>query len=354
MCRILAGMFLVVAVFSEVSLCAEAEKKKEPTTGHLAQNQKFLDTFAEMYVRMLARQYRLSPEQTEKAKQIYSAADWRLQYKAGEQMEAFGQKMHKALVEKREPSVADVRQMIDKLSPLLHRSMDQRMSSAMQFHAILNEDQKKIHEKEMEKMKKEIVELNGRLKRWREEGLRPGELQENFGDDAAYRMAGGKSEEGKAGGKEEEGGGRGGASTFRLYKAEQFDFWELYVKEFIRAFELDKAQETQAWSVLSEMKVRGEQYKRDHAREYSEILKQFQNLRTIRRTVTTTNPAKEMKERRQVNQTRLDELNKPLLAMFEELKERLMKIPTELQRRRALEVLGTVKSEDKGKAKVGK
>jgi len=324
------------AFFIPVEGTLQGEPTREaPTVENLIKKDKFLDTLAEMHIRSLTKQYQLSPEQVEQAKKIYTPDDWKLRYKVGGQMERFGRKMNAFLVEKKEPSLPELRRLIDDLYPLVEKNISEISAQNDRFHAILNKDQQKQHQKQLDETKKEFAELTERLQRWRKQGLEPGELQANFGDDRSYQLA-------RKQAKGEKIDPQADNTDFqpKLYNPEDFDFWEMYVKEFIQAFKLDKTQQTQVWSVLSEIKIQAEQYKKDHHREYSEIRAKFANFRAGGHA--TTNPAERFKTLRSENQKRLDELNKPHLAMFDELKTRLMKIPTDFQRKQAAELLKSV------------
>jgi hypothetical protein len=94
----------------------------------------------------------------------------------------------------------------------------------------------------------------------------------------------------------------------RLQRSERpIGEWEQYLRNFIRTYQLDAAQQGTAASVLREVQERRTSYELSHRTDYETAGKQ-----TGSRT--------------------LDELNKPIVAMFEELKMRLLRIPSSAQR----------------------
>jgi hypothetical protein len=184
----------------------------------------------------------------------------------------------------------------------------------------LTDEQKKDHQKEIDELELNTAELTTRLGRWKEGNIKVEELKECFIN------------------KEETEAERDNPENdpeLKMYSAASYDYWELYVKTFIEAFDLDKGQQTMAYSVLGDMKPKAEGYRKDHASQYAEAQKSIDELRQCKLSekVGGKNAMEVLAERKK----KLKDLDKPLLDMFEELKVRLMKIPTEQQRKRALE-----------------
>ena len=85
--------------------------------------------------------------------------------------------------------------------------------------------------------------------------------------------------------------------------------WEQYVRDFTRTYKLDAAQQATAESVLREVKERRTTYEQAHRLDFDSA--------------------------RKGSSKSLEELNKPVVAMFDELKLRLMRIPSSAQRQAA-------------------
>jgi arsenate reductase-like glutaredoxin family protein len=98
------------------------------------------------------------------------------------------------------------------------------------------------------------------------------------------------------------------------------DFWELYVRKFIYDYKLDQPQSNQALQILADAKKQAGEYLTSHSMDY-------ERLQT--RLAEAAGDAQAVAE----IQKQMTELNKPLqVDMFNEMKERLDKIPTEAQR----------------------
>jgi hypothetical protein len=88
------------------------------------------------------------------------------------------------------------------------------------------------------------------------------------------------------------------------------DPWDRYVNGFIRRYQLDEGQQASAQSVLQELKTRRDSYRETHAAE-------FEALRDM--------------EDRDARRESYQKLNEPLDSLFDQLQERLAKIPTRTQ-----------------------
>ena len=92
------------------------------------------------------------------------------------------------------------------------------------------------------------------------------------------------------------------------------DSWDRYVESFTRLYQLDPAQQAAAQSVLVEMKQRRDTYRESRRADFDALDKI---------------------EDRQARREAYEKLNKPTEQLFEQLKERLMRIPTNAQRNAA-------------------
>ncbi len=90
------------------------------------------------------------------------------------------------------------------------------------------------------------------------------------------------------------------------------DAWGRYVEHFIATYELDAPQQSQALSILKELRGRAREYRSSHKAEYE-----------------AASSSVDKKKRQQQIQT----LDAPVDEMFQELKDRLAVIPTETQKK---------------------
>lgn len=87
--------------------------------------------------------------------------------------------------------------------------------------------------------------------------------------------------------------------------------WEQYVRDFVQRYDLDPSQQSTAQSVLREMQQRRTTYEQTRRGDF-EAAQQLEDVGK--------------------RQQRLDELNRPVIRLFEDLKSRLERIPTAQQR----------------------
>ena len=102
------------------------------------------------------------------------------------------------------------------------------------------------------------------------------------------------------------------------------DYWEIYVKKFIRDYQLDEAQRNSALAVLEDVRD-----KAARIRQKTEVDRK-RTQTELQRLIKEKAPAGDIREWSRKRR----ELDVPISALFEELKSRLAKIPTEAQRRR--------------------
>ncbi|GJM24612.1 MAG: hypothetical protein DHS20C16_10270 [Phycisphaerae bacterium] len=112
----------------------------------------------------------------------------------------------------------------------------------------------------------------------------------------------------------------------------QEDKWELYVQDFIKKYELTEGQSEAAHSILRECKTRAAAYRLSKERDFADAKKRLTDVRKSKQ------PAAITKTKEKVWTTVLQKLRKPVDDLFEELKDRLAKIPSAAQKKRAGDV----------------
>ncbi len=327
-------LFVLMVLGSVAILRAEEGQGEERSVESLLKNKDFLDSCVNIQVQNMKDQYNLTPEQVKQVRQFIRKEDIRSRYKAAGEMEKFDRSMRKKMESGEELTVQDLRDVQDgaeKLYPLSKKIFKSMMMQTLKIQSILTEEQKKAFKKEVDELELNAAELTNRLERWRAGDIKIEELKEQFGPPK-------EDEPGKDEAEKD--------PELKMYNATSYDYWELYVKTFIEAFELDKGQRTMAYSVLGDMKQRADTYRKDHAGEYAEAQKNIAELRRykISDKVGGRNVMEVLAERKK----RLEDIDKPLMDMFEELKQRLMKIPTDQQRKRALDLIGGGDERKKG------
>lgn len=111
-------------------------------------------------------------------------------------------------------------------------------------------------------------------------------------------------------------------------KVQNEDWWDGYVHEFIRRHELTDAQSESALSILRDMKQRARQYRAGKQEEFKQVEDRL-------RDANQTSDPKLKQTKVRIWMQIQKKLNKPILDMFQELKDRLDVIPTDAQKRKA-------------------
>ena len=320
--------FLVIGLVLTVSpILAMADQPSQQNNNAVPMmlQQTAIKSMVDIVSRQVARRYDLRPDQSASAKTmlekntlefvnkhyndfivlIPQAQDIRNRVRAGE-----------------EPSIAEIKDLSAKLLPIYKEAADLIVSENEKFHNILDDQQKIKHQRDMDRMKADVAETTQKLERWKNGDYQPGEFL-NKRNRANRQQTANKPTQTV---QEEE------------LTPTSLGFWELYVKTFIEAFQLEKGQVTLAYSVLNDLKVKAQAYRHDHQDEFTNLTQKIQQL-------TQAKADAKRDENLKVTQEKLDTLNQPLMDLFEELKERLMAIPTEAQRKAAQDILGAAEGQ---------
>ncbi len=104
------------------------------------------------------------------------------------------------------------------------------------------------------------------------------------------------------------------------------DWWDAYVREFIRRHSLDDAQAETAWSILRELKGRARTYRLSKAKDFKML---EQRMSEVHRR---GQPPEVLQARIEAYEKMKTSLNKPILDLFQELQQRLERIPRSVQK----------------------
>jgi len=181
--------------------------------------------------------------------------------------------------------------------PVFHEERERLEQMAAEFAQALSPEQQEIYQRDVASYNRRMQAVDELRKRWEAGDWQPEdwglqrdplhqEVIERRAQDAAH-----PAESAEA-------------------PAEAYDesAWARYVRDYIRRFDLDDAQATAAWSILHELEARAADYRRLHRVELQQVAPE---------NVQAAPPYQ------------------PIRAMFEELRRRLLPIPTDAQRRRA-------------------
>ncbi len=166
---------------------------------------------------------------------------------------------------------------------------------------ILNDDQKKLHDRDLQFIDKTFQQYDEQLERWSHGDVQPTDFQSVVSDQAQ-----------------------------RIMKSE--DAWDYYVRRFIADYTLDQGQQESAWSVLRGIKEEAAAYREAHKTEFAELEAKYREL-------TDSGPKTDPKElegatrqRKELDRKRNQLETANSLGMFNRLKQKLQGIPRADQR----------------------
>ncbi len=214
------------------------------------------------------------------------------------------------------------RRIGENAQPLLEDIRETILRCNEDWDSILNEEQKTLHDWDLNDMEQTFSKMDENFTAMREGKARnPGIFPApNDHQEKAPRVA-------KAPPKSFKPELSDDARTGR--NRPQEDMWDTYVQTFIKRYQLDEAQSESARSILRECKTRASAYRLSKDRDFAEAKKRLKDVRDSKQSPTIT------KTKEKVWTQVLQKLRKPVDDLFEELKDRLAKIPTSAQRKRA-------------------
>ncbi|NOX59279.1 MAG: hypothetical protein GXP29_10525 [Planctomycetes bacterium] len=212
------------------------------------------------------------------------------------------------------------RRIGDNALPLMNDIRETILRCNEDWGSILNEDQRKLHEWDLRDMEKTFGKMEENFTRMSKgESINPGIFPGPNDHDVPappVRKKPKQSFKPKL------------ARTARESRLQE-DTWEAYVQSFIKKYTLDDGQSESARSILRECKVRASAYRKSKDRDFVEARKRLQETRR------SNQPEQIKKTKEKVWTQLLQNLRKPVDELFVELKDRLARLPTSAQRKRA-------------------
>jgi len=172
------------------------------------------------------------------------------------------------------------------------------------WHEILNDDQRRQHDRDMELMSKQFDRWQGMFDRWSKGEIQSSDFDPR-GDSRVSQPRGPSRSE---------------------------NSWEQYVKNFIAIYNLDSGQQQTALSVLRTLREEAARYRDAHKDEYSKLEAEEAAMAKAEPKTDHEDLKKSMDQARERMEHRR-RLEKPIGEMFVRLKNQLERIPTGDQRR---------------------
>ena len=203
--------------------------------------------------------------------------------------------------------------------PLLAEVQNAIMNANTRWRGILNEDQKKMHDWDLRDMNKTFSKMQERFQKMAEgQADNQGPFPAPNQDEPQPRQP----RKPKADFKPAMGG------EAHVEKADT-DAWLKYVQDFVARHDLDNAQSESAFSVLRECQKRADDYLASKERDFARVRKQLTDV------VKSDSSPEVKKHKLRVWKQIEKRMEKPVHDIFQELKDRLDRIPTDSQKARA-------------------
>lgn len=260
-----------------------------------------IDESINFYVKQIGRHYNLTEQQQEYTRLLMTKRTKRfLKHYEADVRDIFAEYMTYQLT-RQVPPPEIAREFADRADPLIRAMRKEVIEGNMQWRNILNEEQKNIHDKDMDQLNVLFDEIQGTMGDWKE-----GKVY-SLGNKKAVSV------------------------PTRPMRSE--DQWDRYVRSFIRRYGLDEAQQETAWSMLREMKQKAESFRAQQKDKFDQLEKRQEQLEDLYLQGDEASLEK-MREMGKELYKQRQEVEKPIAGMFEDLKKQLNRIPTSDQKRR--------------------
>ncbi len=299
--RCMIGMIALMAMTGGP---LNAQSPRQPTTREAFGGSPLFwstETIMELWVRQVTRYYNLSPEQEDYTRKLMAQRvksflkDYERDVRAlmAEYMD------YQTSQELPPPDVA--MDFARRAGPLVAAMRREIFEGNMAWREILDDEQRSRHDRDLEQMTAWFDNLSRGLSRWERGEVEPTDIP-----------------------------GRVSRQPPSVRRIE--DAWEYYVRHFIQAYQLDDGQQQVAHSILRELKAEAQRYRQSRADAFARLDEEAAQLRA-------GSPKQDPKDREAYQQQFADltqrrkEIERPISALFDQLRSRLETIPTEDQRR---------------------
>ncbi len=264
----------------------------------------------DLYVRVLTRQYNLTPDQEEYTRKLLTKRVREFLKVHETDLRTLMYEMLEFQQKRQLPPAETARQWAEMGKPIFRDARKAILDGNKEWREVLDEKQRARHDQDLELLNRQFKIMEERLDRWGRGDIQP----------ADFRPAGSNPSQ------------IGGEPPWTDAKPE--DTWEMYLRSFAVRYNLDAAQKETAQSVLRECRERCAAYREKHKAEFDEFEAKMKELRESRSKEgadkeTLAAAARTLDELR----AKKVELEKPISqGIFSEFKRRLDQIPTKDQR----------------------
>ncbi len=259
------------------------------------------DWVLELYVSQITRHYNLNKDQEEYTRKLLSA-------RVKTFLEGHEREVRALMAEYMEyqssqelPDAKAAQDFAKRAAPLAREIRKEILEGNMRWREVLDDQQRAKHDSDLKQMTLLFDNMEQGLERWKDGKVQPTDLP-----------------------------GRIGPRPNNTNKIE--DAWDYWVRNFIRSYKLDEGQQQTAQSVLRELKAEATRYRDANKEKFTEM---DASLKAIRERSPKTDPgdlAKYQEETSKIVKQKA-ELERPIAALFDQLRSRVEAVPTVDQRK---------------------
>jgi hypothetical protein len=305
--RILAAVIAVAGVCVTPVLAqnprsagTSATPKKNPYSGSPLTWS--VEPIIDNYVSQMRRYYNLTPDQETYTRQLLTQRVKLFLNDYEKEVRSLIEEYMYLQLRGETPSAEQAKDLARRGGPLIAAIKKEILDGNAKWREILDENQRKIHDRDLEQMHRTFDDFEQKLDRWSKGDVRPTDL--------GHRNVSRKPN-----------------------PAKPEDYWEARVRSFIVDYNLDAGQQATARSILRELREEATRYRQRNEEKFKAL---DEKLKEIYASDAMTDPEerkKAMEKARKINDE-INELERPIRQdLFKQLLLRLDRIPTEDQRR---------------------
>lgn len=260
------------------------------------------DWVLEAYIGQITRYYNLNKEQEEYTRKLLNQKVKGFLNDHERDVRALMAEYMEYQLSQELPDPQAAQAFAKKAGPLARDIRKEIFEGNMRWREILNDQQRAKHDQDLKQMTTFFDGLEQGLERWKDGRVQPSDLPGRIGPRPA--SLGQKPE----------------------------DAWDYWVKNFIQSYKLDEGQQQTATSILRELKDEAARYRDSNKERFGEL---DTAQKAIRDRAPKTDPeglAKYQEETAKISKQKA-ELERPINALFDQLRSRVEAIPTVDQRK---------------------
>lgn len=201
-------------------------------------------------------------------------------------------------------------------APLFSAMHQEIIDGNLKWREILNEEQRKLHDRDIEGIDKAFDQYDKQFQRWAKGEFQAGDF-----------------------------GSRVSSQPRPIMKSE--DAWQYYVRHFIQDYRLDEGQQQTAYSALRRMREEAAAYRDAHKQDFTELESKYNELAEAAPKTDPEELEKAKRARKELDGRR-ERLEREIsTSMFDRLKKELDGIPRDDQRKAFEQRLANLKEVEK-------